>query len=90
MTTLNEIFSTENLEKAMSSFDFNSLFNNENSNVIKKSNNKTELKGSSYAIQISKLSKAADERYNRKVKSSYASNYEKAIITIFEKHNGEI
>ena len=87
MTTNNNIF--DNLEELMRKFDWNSVCNNQNTiveNVISKSN----LNGSSLAIEISKRSKATDNRYNNKTKASYSSNYEKALITISEKNNGEL
>lgn len=83
----NNIF--ENIEALTSNFNFDSLFTkNEKTKEIKINN--IQLSGSSLAVNISKLSIEADNKFNRKVKSSYASNYEKGLITIFEKNNGEI
>lgn len=78
-----------NWEEKIKNFDFNTV-------TPTTPNNKTETKqentpsASSEAVELSKRAKEADNKFNRKTKASYASNYEKALITISEKQNGEI
>ena len=86
MTTNSNIW--DNIEELTSKFDWNSVCSNQN-NTILNSDSSTSLSGSSLAVQISKRSKESDSRYNNKTRASYSCKFEKALVTISEKHNGE-
>lgn len=81
-------YTDEELNKAMQNFDFNKLVSDDKQ--VQNNTIQGKVSASTEAVQISKRAKEADEIYNRKVKRSYASNYEKGLITIAEKHNGEL
>ena len=79
---------TENTEN----FDYSTLFDFVEEQmpieVIEVKKEKEKLSASSEALLRLKKSKERDKRYSKK--SNYSSRYEKALITIFEKDNGEI